>query len=72
MKLIILRTDIKTRKKVKTVRPLFNSLPTIKRWSVDTEDIDNVLRIEAEDNTEESDIIHLVKTYGFYCEALPD
>jgi hypothetical protein len=72
MKLLILRTNIKTKKKVKTIKPLFNNHPTIFNWSVDTEDIDNVLRIEAQDNLSENEIIHLVKTCGFYCEALPD
>ncbi|NQX97535.1 MAG: hypothetical protein HRT73_06605 [Flavobacteriales bacterium] len=70
MKLLILRTDIKTKKKVKLVRFLFNNYSGIISWSVDIEDIDNVLRIEAADNLNESDIIDLIKTEGFYCESL--
>jgi len=72
MKLLILRTDIKTKKKVKLVKFLFNNHPNIINWSIDFEDIDNVLRIEATENLNESDIIDLMKIEGFYCEPLAD
>ena len=72
MNLLIFKTDIKTKKEVKVVRPLFNNHPVITNWSIDIADIDNVLRIEAEDDLNENDIIHLIKTSGFYCEVLAD
>lgn len=72
MKLLIFRTDIKTKKKVKVTKPIFNNLSTIIKWSIDIEDIDNVLRIEAAENLNESDVIHLLNIYGFHCEALTD
>ena len=72
MKLVILRTDIKTKKKVKRMKPVFNNHPIINTWSIDTEDIDNVLRIEATGNLNESDVIHLTRMQGFYCEVLKD
>jgi hypothetical protein len=70
MKLLILRTDIKTKKKVKLMKPVFNNHPVISRWSIDTEDIDNVLRIEAGDSLHEDDVKKLVVENGFYCEDL--
>ena len=70
MKLLILRTDIKTKKKVKVLKQVFNTHPVITKWSVDIKDIDNVLRIEARNELKEKDIIHLIKTYGFYSEVL--
>lgn len=70
MKLLIFRTDIKTKKKVKTIKKLFNNNLSIINWSVDTEDIDNVLRVETEEDVSESEIIHLVTTQGFYCADL--
>ena len=70
MKLVILRTDIKTKKKVKLMKPVFNNHPIISRWSIDTEDIDNVLRIEAEDSLHVDDVKKLVVENGFYCEDL--
>ena len=49
MNILIFRTNIKTKKKVKAVKPLFNNHPVITAWSIDIEDIDNVLRIEAQE-----------------------
>ena len=72
IQLLIFRTDIKTRKKVKMIKPLFDHHRLISSWSVDTEDIDNVLRIEARNGIGENDIIYLLKTCGFYCEPLED
>ena len=72
MKILIFRTDIKTKKKFKAIKPLFNKHPNISNWSIDIEDIDNVLRIEATESLIESDIISLTKTQGFYCEILKD
>lgn len=72
MKLVILRTDIKTKKKVKIMKPIFNNHPVISKWSIDIEDIDNVLRIEAQDNLNEDDVKKLVVENGFLCEDLPD
>ncbi len=70
--LLIFRTDIKTKKKVKIIKPIFDNHALIKSWFVDTEDVDNVLRIETHDGIYESDIIYLLKTCGFYCETLED
>jgi hypothetical protein len=72
MKLVILRTDIKTKKKVKKMKAVFNNHPVISKWSIDIEDIDNVLRIEAAGNLHKDDVKRLVTENGFYCEELPD
>ena len=72
MKLLIFRTDIKTKKRIRAVKPLFKNNTDIIDWSIDLEDIDNVLRIEATENLLESDIVSLINTEGFYCDALAD
>ena len=72
MKLVILRTDIKTKKKVKKIKPLLKNNPIISNWSVDIEDIDNVLRIETQNEANENEIITMIHGQGFYCESLPD
>ena len=72
MKILIFKTDIQTKQKVNIVKPLFNKHPSIIVWSVDTEDIDNVLRIEAADDMVEGEVIELVEPTGLHCEVLPD
>lgn len=71
-KILILKTDIKTKKKIKAIRPFFNNHSDIIKWSIDIEDIDNVLKIQARDNLNEKDIINQIKTLGFYCDELDD
>jgi hypothetical protein len=72
MKLLIFKTDIASKSMLKAVRPIFNNHSTIKNWSIDTEDIDNVLRIEAVGQLDESDVIDLMRKRGFRCEVLMD
>lgn len=72
MELLIFQTDIRSKKKIESLKPIFNNHSDIIEWSIDLEDIDNVLRIEASTNSLEDDIINLVKTKGFYIKVLPD
>ena len=70
--ILIFKTDVRTRKKVRGLSSIFDVNTDVARWSVDTEDIDNVLRVVTTGNLIESDIIGLMKTQGFACEELPD
>lgn len=70
--LSILRTDIKTKKKVKVIQLIFKQHSQIVSWSIDIEDIDNVLRIEHATSIKENDIISILKKSGFYSEPLKD
>ncbi|CAM1354438.1 MULTISPECIES: hypothetical protein [Tenacibaculum] len=72
MKLFIYGTDIDTKKKEESIRQLFNQDNNIINLSIDLEDVDNVLRIEATDITTEADIINKVKEKGFNCMELAD
>ncbi|PKV53119.1 hypothetical protein ATE84_5254 [Aquimarina sp. MAR_2010_214] len=72
MELLIFRTDIKSKKKVKSLKPVLNNHSDIIKWSIDLEDIDNVLRIEATTNLSEVDVIDLVQIQGFYIKTLSD
>ncbi len=72
MELLLFRTDIKSKKKVKSLKPTFNNHSEIIKWSIDLEDIDNVLRIEATEKLSEQDVIKLVQLKGFYIKILPD
>lgn len=72
MKLLIFRTDIRSKKKINFLKSVFNKHPVIIDWNIDTHDVDNVLRIEASDHLNETEVINMIKPYGFHCEALPD
>ena len=70
IKIHVFKTNIETEADVSVIKVLFNSFSKIKQWSIDLEDIDNVLRIEANRNLSQRDIIKNVKSKGFYCEEL--
>ena len=70
MKLIIVKTNIPSKKKVKKLEPLFNEHVGILKWSVDTEDIDKVLRIEANESLEENEVASLIGQFGYSCEEM--
>ena len=72
MNILIFRTDIRSRKMVNSVKQVFENHPIIKNWSVDLQDIDNVLRIEVSDHKIENEMIKLIKKQGFICEVLQD
>lgn len=72
MTILVFRTNIKSKKKVKTVKPIFNKHDDILEWTIDLDDIDNVLRIEANKSLQERTIIGMVREQGFYIEALSD
>ena len=68
--ILIFKTDLETEGKVREVEPILNTLPNIAHWSVDNDDIDNVLRIVSNGKLEENDIINLAKKGAFNCEVL--
>ncbi|WP_103071634.1 hypothetical protein [Aquimarina sediminis] len=72
MELLLFRTDIKSKKKVRHVTPILDRHSDILKWSIDLEDIDNVLRIEATTNLTEDEIVSLVRVHGFYIQTLTD
>lgn len=66
----IFKTNIKTESEVGILKILLSSNPKITTWSIDLEDIDKVLRIEATKNLSANDIVKEVESEGFYCEEL--
>lgn len=69
--ILILKTRIKTKKKVKMLPPFKQTHhPIIVRWSADIEDIDTVLRVEATENIVEKDIDIILKLVGFDSQDL--
>ena len=72
MEILIFQTDIQSEDKVSHLEPVFNTHSDILNWSVDLEDIDNVLRIEAKTNLTENTVIELVTKHGFHIKTLMD
>ncbi len=70
MNILIFKTNINSTVKLNYVKYLFSRNPQIKQWSLDQEDIDNVLRIESAPNIIESDIINLLSKVNIVCEDL--
>lgn len=68
---MIFKTNLHSKKEVREIGPLLESIPDIVEWSVDTEDIDKVLRIETRQYCIDR-IITLLTNAGFYCEELTD
>ena len=70
--ILIFKTNIGSQRKLRLVKPILDGRPEINRWSVDRQDVDNVLRIVAEEQVRVCDVIHMVKARGLYCEELTD
>ena len=70
MKVLVFKTQLKSRKRVRAISALFDGHPKVNHWSVDTEDCDHVLRIEAPDTLRHHEISCLMNACGYYCEAL--
>ena len=70
MEILIFKTNISSKKKAKQLSPIFNSFSGIKDWHIDTKDVDNVLRIEAENETIEDLMIRKIQVAGYQCEVL--
>jgi tRNA G26 N,N-dimethylase Trm1 len=69
MDVLILKTNIRFKKEVKAVAPLLDGQDSISRWNIDLNDIDKVLRIEAND-MELTEVVQLIQEAGFQCEEL--
>jgi hypothetical protein len=69
--ILVFKTTIKTEEDKQNVALTLDSLAQINRWTVDCEDCDCVLRIEA-DGISEEQIIEIVQRLDFDCEELKD
>lgn len=68
---LVFKTDISTDNDVRNVAQLLREETRIKKWTIDRNDIDNVLRIESLELAVE-EIALLVKQSGYRCEELED
>jgi hypothetical protein len=70
MTVLVLKTNLDSDQGIDAIRPILNLHPAIKDWHVDTEDVDNVLRIESLKSINELDVIILLAQYNVMSETL--
>jgi hypothetical protein len=71
MDILVFKTDIKQEHDLEKLASVLMEEPRINRWTIDNEDIDNVLRIES-NQLDPTDVILLIKQSGYCCEELAD
>ena len=64
-------TEIATSAQLKTAAKTLNREPAVIRWSIDIEDIDNVLRVES-NSLGEYDIPMILENHGLICTPMSD
>lgn len=70
--ILVLGSNISNSDRIGKVARILNGHPAVLSWSVDPEDIDNVLRIESKGGLREDDVVELIATEGLKCIKLPD
>ena len=71
MTVLIFKTNLNDPALLKIATPLIQNMPGIRRWNVDMQDCDNVLRIEAVSLSARS-VETVLQEAGYYCEELLD
>jgi hypothetical protein len=69
--ILVFKTNVCQESDLQKVAAVISEDGRIRRWNVDQDDIDNVLRIESS-HLHPEDVIELIRKAGFYCEELPD
>lgn len=70
MEIYIYKTNILNQETAKVLNTIFSKHAEISRWTVDTEDIDKVLKVESRYPLAENELIRELKHAGFTCETL--
>lgn len=68
---LVFKTSIHSENDIRKIAPVLNHDLRIRKWNVDHQDIDHILRVESE-HTDPSYVIQLINKAGFVCEELPD
>ena len=71
MEILVFKTDIANRWHTSMAQKLLSNLQGVMRSTVDVEDVDHVLRVEAE-NVPPKHVELLLSIGGYYCEEMSD
>lgn len=69
MEILVFKTNIRRQTDIEKVRNIFRRYNDILKWTVDTEDVDNVLRIEATSNIT-GNVVDVLGNAGYRCTVL--
>ncbi len=69
--ILVFKTNVFSEDDLMKIAELLGGEPNIFKWSIDTEDIDHVLRIESKDLSVQ-EVIFKVEAAGFLCNELTD
>lgn len=69
LNLLILKSDICTKKDVAIVNQVFSKINAIRRWSIDLEDWEHVLKVEAF-ILSATNIAVILEQFGYQCAEL--
>ena len=70
MEVLVLKTNVTSKEKAQALSAVFDNHQLIRKWSVDTEDCDNVLRIEAENGFDILEAVALMQLMGYIGDEL--
>lgn len=66
----VYKTNIENESEALNIKTLLSSNPKIQQCSIDLEDVDKVLRIEASKSLHSNEIIEKIISEGYFCEEL--
>lgn len=69
LNVLILKSNIKTKKDVEKVNQVFSQIKHIRRWTVDLDDWERVLKVESQILTCEN-ISVILQKFGYQCSEL--
>ena len=67
--IFVFKTSVKTKMQIKKLKPHIDEILSNAKWNFDLHDIDNILRIESEENIVLK-ITGLLNIHNFYCKEL--
>lgn len=69
MEILVFKTNLTDSKRISDVESALDIHPHIRKWNVDLNDCDNILRIEANDLSPK-EVENMLLKAGYYCEEL--
>jgi len=69
MEILVFKTNLTDVKRISDIEPSLDIHPNVFQWNVDLNDIDNILRVVA-NNISGEEVENILQDAGYYCEEL--